>query len=270
MRKGFKEPLGEFMENEKKTNWYQESFIVEGWHSILSFLEKISLFYFIRTYLANLTNAKGEFIFKRWNDFVKENYFIVDFWVVFNNVLALIFVFLSQVSVPIWLKYILLIYGATRVFEIFIYQMNVIFVHPYKKSFVKYALCSYRRMTIMLIHNFFEIICWFAGTYMLLKFMQDPNASIALNLSFLQMITYNVNIAGEKPNLLPRIILQLQAIIGVFMTVLSFARFTSLLPKPHTMDELEKEEQADTDFKELNQKIDTLQEEIKQLKKDKF
>ena len=201
-------------------------------------------------------------MFKRWNNFVKGNYFIVDFWVVFNNVLALIFVFLSPVSVPIWLKYILLIYSAIRVFEIFIYQMNVIFVHPNNGSFRKYALRSYRRMTIMLIHNFFEIVCWFAGTYMLLKFMQDPNASIALNLSFLQMITYNVNIAGEKPNLLPRIILQLQAIIGVFMTVLSFARFTSLLPKPHTMDELEKEEQIDGNIKEISRRIDALREEI--------
>lgn len=108
--------------------------------------------------------------------------------------------------------------------------MNVIFVRPYKEKFD--ALRSYRRMTITLIHNFLKIICWSAGTYMLLKFIQNPNTSIALNLSFLQMITYNVNIAGEKTDLLPRIILQLQAIIGVFMTVLSFARFTSLLPKP--------------------------------------
>lgn len=125
-------------------------------------------------------------------------------------------------------------------------------------------------MTIMLLHNFFEIVCWFAGTYLLLNFMQFAKTDIvvALNQSFLQMITYNMEIAGEKPELLARTILQLQAVIGIFMTVLSFARFTSLLPEPNTLDELEKEESTNELIGQLTDKIKQLQEDIRQLKKD--
>ena len=59
MGKGSKN-LQKLVENEKKVNWYKEPFVVEGWHWILSFLEKISVFYFFRVYLANLKNAKGD------------------------------------------------------------------------------------------------------------------------------------------------------------------------------------------------------------------
>lgn len=254
----------------KNNKWYKEPFVIEFWHRLLIFLEKISVFYFLRSYLPNLKKSNGDFVFPKWRKFLSKNFFIVDLWVVLNNILAIIFIALVQLNIPIWLKYVFLIYGTLRVFEIFIYQLNVIFVHPYKINAGTYALKSYRRMTIMLLHNFFEIVCWFAGTYLLLNFMQfsKTDVNVALNQSFLQMITYNMEIAGEKPKLLARTILQLQAVIGVFMTVLSFARFTSLLPKPNTLDDSEKEVDISKLISKLSAKIDNLQEEIQQLKKD--
>lgn len=212
----------------------KKSFIVPFLERILLFLEKLSLFYFLRTFLPSLKSKKGKDFFPKIKKFLTGNYFIVDVWVIFNNILAVIFVFLVQLSIPLWIKYALLVYGGLRVFEIFIYQLNIIFVHPYRGKPKGYALESYRRMTIMLIHNFFEIIFWFAGTYMLLQIMQDKTPSLAILQSFLQMITYNIDIADGKQTVIAIIVLQLQAIIGVFMTVLSLARFTSLFPRPNS------------------------------------
>lgn len=241
----------------------RDSFIIKVWHHTLAFLEKISLFYLLRTFLPSL-KKEGVDRFPRLKTYLAGNYFIVDAWVVFNNFLAFAFVFFAQMSIPIWINYILLVYGGLRVFEIFIYQLNIIFVHPYRGGTQKYELESYRRMTIMLIHNFFEIVFWFAGTYILLQVMNDKN-SLAITKSFLQMITYDANIAGNKPTTIALIILQLQAIIGAFMTVLSLARFSSLFPKPNTKDDSEKTKQDYTE-EQLNmllEKVDKLEKELK-------
>lgn len=237
----------------------KESFIVPFWERVLLFLEKISLFYFLRTFLPALKKKNGEDRFPKIKNFLTENYFIVDVWVIFNNILAVAFLFLAQAHIPLWVKYALLVYGGLRVFEIFIYQLNIIFVHPYRGEPQEYALESYRRMTIMLIHNFFEIIFWFAGTYILLQIMQDKTPSLAIIQSFLQMITYNVEVAGSKPTAIAVVVLQLQAVIGVFMTVLSLARFTSLFPKPNSKN---KHEQEDN----LSEKIDKVLKEIEDMK----
>lgn len=205
----------------------KKSFLVDVWTIVLKRLEKISLFYFVRN--------------KILPNYTKNNYRFVDHWLISHTILAILFVFIAYLQhIPIWTKYILLVYGSIRVFEIFIYQLNVFLIHPYNSA--SYTLNSYRRMTIALIHNFFEIVFWFAGTYITLQFIANIDPSEAIYNSFTHMVTFSLTIDESKWSVFTVFILQFQALIGVFMTVLSLARFVSLFPQPRSLDEFEQVE----------------------------
>jgi len=96
-------------------------------------------------------------------------------------------------------------------------------------------------MTIALIHNFFEIVFWFAGTYVTLHFLTKTDTTTAVYRSFTHMVTYTMDIDDKKWSVFSVFILQFQGLIGVFMTVLSLARFISLFPQPGSQDEKEQE-----------------------------
>lgn len=202
------------------------SFLVNSWTIILQFLEKLSLFYVIRTYIApNATKGSHRF---------------VDYWLLIHTILAVVYVIVAALEqVPTSIKYIFLAYSCLRMFEILVYQLNVILVHPYNTK--NYSLNSYRRMTIALLHNFFEIIFWFAGTFIALKFLTDTSVPLAVYTSFTHMVTYSMDLEESKWSLVAILIMQFQAVIGVFMTVLSLARFVSLFPQPMSMDPAEQE-----------------------------
>lgn len=205
----------------------KKPFLVEAWSWSLQLLEKFSLFYIIRTWLLP-------------KDYTRGNYRFVDRWLLFHTILAISYVVLAGMEiVPSWVKYTLLIYGCLRMFEILIYQLNVILVHPYNNA--NYSLNSYRRMTIALIHNFFEIIFWFAGTFVTLQFIADATVPLAVYTSFTHMVTYSMELDDSKWSVIAVMILQFQALIGVFMTILSLARFVSLFPQPASQDPREQE-----------------------------
>lgn len=201
-------------------------FLVDLWTWTLQKLEMLSVFYIIRNVL--------------FPEFTKRNFRFVDSWLFGHTLLALLYVCIANLEwIPIAVKYALLIYGCLRMFEILIYQLNVILVHPYNT--VNYTLNSYRRMTIALIHNFIEIIFWFAGTFITLQFITDSTVPLAVYTSFTHMVTYSMELDDSKWTMLTIVLLQFQAAIGVFMTVLSLARFVSLFPQPASTDLKEQE-----------------------------
>lgn len=203
-----------------------DPFLVNLWTIILQVLERISVFDVIRRYIAPKQTSG--------------NYRFVDYWLVLHTFLAVIYVVIAGIEqVPSWIKYTLLVYSCLRMFEILVYQLNVILVHPYNTK--NYSLNSYRRMTIALLHNFFEIIFWFAGTFITLQFITNASVPLAVYTSFTHMVTYSMDLDESKWSMMAIFILQFQAVIGVFMTVLSLARFISLFPQPASMDPLEQE-----------------------------
>lgn len=225
----------------------KEPYLVAMWTAILKFLEKISVFYIVRNYI--LPN------------YTTRNYRFVDNWLVFHTLLSILFVVISYMdSVSIGIKYILVGYGSLRIFEIFIYQLNVLLVHPYQTT--SYTLHSYRRMTIALIHNFFEIVFWFAGTYITFQFINGIDPGYAVYHSFTHMVTYSLDIDSKQWPLLALIVLQGQALVGVFMTVISLARFISLFPQPQSTDSNEQHVDG-FEYSELKKDLDEIKEHLK-------
>lgn len=246
------------MANEKQ---HSESFLVGMWERIFTFFEAISIFYWIRKLFPKL----------------RKKYWFVDAWVLGNLIFAFLSIFIiSYLPMPRWLVLIIVAYGGLRVFEIFIYQMNVLLIHPFKGNKVSpYTLYSYRRMIVALIHNFFEIIFWFAATYVALEFtfehsLEQFNPIMVVYYSFIAMVSYTTHIEKGSWTLLATAVLHLQAIIGLFMTVISLARFVAFFPKPETMDQREREEtmadkmeRMEKELAALHKKMDLLLQEEK-------
>ncbi|MEK8019094.1 MAG: hypothetical protein VSS75_019665 [Candidatus Parabeggiatoa sp.] len=209
----------------------KDTFIVDFWEKIFRFLGKISISYLIRIYFPKTINYR------------------------FVDMLVLTYLLVSIISIPLVLsisshtiKILIAGFAMFRVFEIVIYQANVLLFDEFraKKAGKEYAIRGYRRIVILLLHNYFEIIFWFATQYIVFNNMfnfvvAESNVSMlgAIYTSFVVMTSFGF--ANISPlSVLAYSIVIGQAIIGLFMTLLSLARFISLIPSPQTMDDFEK------------------------------
>lgn len=206
------------------------SFIVEFWSSTFNFLAKVSVFSLVRKLFPSAITAR-----------------FVDFWVLSHLFLSMVAVIVAAYSPYPVLGYFFMSYGFLRTFEIVVYQMNVLLFDEYRvvKAGGEYRLEGYRRIVLLLLHNYFEIILWLACTYTVMAAdfdhkWQSGTGTVfgGIYSSFITMTTF-----GDF-DLLPKtalaaFVLLFHATVGLFMTLLSLARFVSLIPAPKTRDEIE-------------------------------
>jgi len=96
----------------------------------------------------------------------------------------------------------------------------------------------------MLLHNYLEVVIWFALFYLSFNYAFDNAAlkmntitqSIAFSFSTITSFGYATTFPISR---LGHVLTILESTIGVFMALIILARFVSLLPKPKTKDELE-------------------------------
>ena len=208
-----------------------KSFVVELWSGIFSILRWISPFQVIRTLIPAIRGSHG----------------FVDGWVLGNLQLSIVLLLMCSAPSLHWWEIIAICYGIIRVFEVFIYQINVLLFDEYRarKAGKTYALRGFRRLVILLLHNYAEIIFWFALFYRNLDWAFETGKinlnsfSVSLNFSFVTMTTFGYSTIFPKETL-GYILTLTQSIIGLFMALLILARFISLIPAPQTMDEFER------------------------------
>ncbi|NMA18070.1 MAG: hypothetical protein GX939_04870 [Clostridiaceae bacterium] len=204
-----------------------ESFLVDLWEWIFRGLSYISVFYLVRKITKNRT------------------YRFVDFWVIGNllfSLLSSILVFYLHENLT-WVMIILSIYGALRVFEMIVYQINVVFFDPYRSK--NYKIKSTRRMILALFHNYVEIMFWFAVIIYTVATVAHTHIANTLP-EYLRYITSTMlcvatfdrsvleNIVGD--NLFIAQVIFLAIVAGLIMTVISIARFIGLLPSVNEID----------------------------------
>lgn len=207
------------------------SFIVEFWSRVFSILAKLSLFALIARIRPSLVSAR-----------------FVDAWVLGHLLLAIASVAAITSLPPLHpIAFALVGYGTLRVFEIAIYQINVLLFDEYRavKAGKPYELHGYRRMVLLLLHNYAEIIFWLGCTYTVLaddyvhKWDNGAHTTLgAIYSSFITMTTFGDFDLLPKSDL-AAIVLLFHATVGLFMTLLSLARFISLIPAPKTRDPIE-------------------------------
>lgn len=201
----------------------EDGFIIEFWANIFSFLSKISIFSFVR---------------KKKND---NTHVFVERWVLWNLLLAITTTLIGYYlgNKIKWFLYIIIVYAILRVFEVIIYQLNVLFFDPYRteKRGKKYEIKSPTRMVILLLHNYVEVMFWYAAIIIALIQLSgnllDATWGEYVRSNILCIATFDSSgiqeIVGEFYSKLSGIVF-LQIISGVIMTIISLARFIGLMP----------------------------------------
>jgi hypothetical protein len=211
-----------------------KSWIVGFWSGVFSLLSWISPFALVAALLGRRVTAG-----------------FVDCWVAGNSALAVAALYLmsSQATEANAGSYLIFGYAWLRIFEIVVYQVNVLLFGEYRarRRGQEYAVHGYRRIVILLLHNYFEIVCWF-GTVYTFYFLSgdlitgpgqpDPTFFSVFRDSLLLMVSFEAD-RYSPANDLGLVLFSIHASVGIFMTVLVFARFLALLPAPSSMDPLE-------------------------------
>ena len=207
------------------------SFIVELWSKVFSILRWISPFQIIRILVPP----------------VKKSYLFVDVWVLGNLILSIVLLLICSAPNILWWEAIAIGWAIIRVVEVFIYQINVLLFDEYRarKAGKTYALRGFRRIVILLLHNYVEIIFWFAIFYRNLGWAFETGKIslnsffVSLSFSFTTMTTFGYSTIFPKETL-GNILVLIQSVIGLLMVLLILARFITLIPTPETLDEFEK------------------------------
>jgi len=208
-----------------------KSFIVQLWRRIFGFLRWVSAFHIIRQIFPNKTRSHT----------------FVDSWVLLNSLLSCLSIFIVRYDVQKWAVWALIIWGALRIFEIVIYQINVLFFDPYETEAgsQEYSLGGYRRIIILALHNYLELIFWFTSFYLQSRALfNDPKGVLNSWLGTIYYSVVTITTLGYG-DVTPcsdwtRFLVISQTLIGVFFIAVIVARFISYLPKPKTLDEKEK------------------------------
>lgn len=123
--------------------------------------------------------------------------------------------------------------------------MNVLFFDEWRArmSGTQYSLRGYRRIALLLMHNYAEIVFWFMAVLITMHHaahveITDPGFLATFRASLLSMVSFS---SGDIRGLssVASVVLAAQSVIGVFMTILTLSRFISLIPAPSSQDEAE-------------------------------
>ncbi|KPU26272.1 hypothetical protein TR13x_10830 [Caloranaerobacter sp. TR13] len=211
----------------------QDGFIMDLWEKIFSFLSKISIFTLLR------------FIRKRMGKEI--TYTFVDSWVLGNLILSILssIIVYNLTSEYEVLLFIIFGYGVLRVFEVIIYQINVLLFDPYrcKKQNKPYKIKSKSRMVLLLLHNYVEIMFWYSTmmiTLVVLILGKVDNSWMSyIRSNILCIVTFDSNVVIEAtgktfPYLYTLAFYEIMS--GIIMTVISLARFVGILPDVEEID----------------------------------
>lgn len=207
-----------------------EGFLLEYSNEIFYFLEKISIFNLIRKVKGNTT------------------YKFVDGWVLGNLIVAILstLIIYNLNNNSKVLIFIIFTYAVLRVFEVIIYQINVLLFHPYRafKAGKNYEINSVPRMVLALLHNYVEIMFWYSTMVISIVVLSDGSAyslpwSEYVKSNILSIATLDTSMIIDT---LPKgykflsDIAFFEIISGIIMTIISLARFVGNLPGVNTQN----------------------------------
>ena len=213
----------------------QQGFIIPFWSAVFGFMEKVSVFHWIsillKKYKPNL-----------------DRYTFVEFWVFGHLLVAILastIIYNLDPNPQMWyqvLIWFIIAYGALRVFEMIAYQINMLFFHPFRSD--DYHIKSARRTLILLLHNYAEIIFWYSAIQMGLLILAGHSLQQIwveyIRLNFYCIATLDSSVINSYFGNAPRFMANLtfvEILSGLIITIISLARFISLLPPVRELEE---------------------------------
>ena len=223
---------------------FHDGWLVEFWSFVFFVLDKVSVFYWLRQLMKLLGLHE-----------LRTSYGFVEVWVTAHTIIAAIVLVLTTtglLTVTDVVFPLILYYGGLRVFETVVYQINVLLFDEYRRfklckldsTLEPYKVRSFRRLVLLLLHNYFEVLCWFALFYVYFNIQNDLSMQHGISLvavvreSLYMMIAFGPE-ANEAISPTGQIILTIHSFVGVYMTVIVLSRFLALLPSPQSKDEMD-------------------------------
>lgn len=239
-----------------------DGFLVQLLFLLFRFLEKISVFYWLRKVAISKHEAKG----KIGKPFVM-TYIFPELWAVGNCIFAITAIEIIKNTSTDWLMIVLLIYAIERIFEMLIYQINVLFFSSLTACYLEetdeekyqrrqkekkqaqyiklmnenvvmapqtgvqeeYAIKSATRTVILLIFNMLEYILQFTVIYTSAINLQQINEEFGILQSFAYFMSMG-SLDGSGKNTWLMVVVYVETVIGIFMNILCLARFIGMLP----------------------------------------
>lgn len=211
-----------------------DGFIVPFWERIFRWLSHVSLFSFV------------SFLRKKYFNKVKvDNYRFVEYWILGNLLCSVCSSLVAYCSSCSWLSILLSLYGIFRIFEIVVYQINVMLFDPYRarKEKRRYAIKSPTRLVLLLMHNYVEIVFWFTTTvisFLSIDDMLTNTWAYYLQMNFICITTFDTSemLHSVKEENVFLLFAFLESVVGFLMTAISLARFIGLLPSVKSIDDI--------------------------------
>lgn len=204
------------------------SYIVSFWEAIFRMLSWVSPLKWLRHVPA-----------------IRGNDAFTDSWVLGNLSLGFLALIYASLKVNSCLSYVLLSWGALRIFETVVYQVNLILFDTFQSGLRAHR--SYRRLLILALHNYFEVLVWFAVAYRTFSSQFKPNGgvdvssligSLYYSLVTLSTVGYgDITPVGTGGTVL----VVAEILVGLFLTLLILARLVAFLPAPQTLDTAEQQ-----------------------------
>lgn len=179
----------------------------------------------------------------------KGSYGFVDAWVLGNLAVSVLCWWVLSIPQFCWWKMILILsYPGIRVFEIVIYQINVLLFNEWRegrklRSYPEwrarrarpYPWLDVRRLVLLVLHNYIEILFWFALFYRNFaclfhsEHIRLDSLMGSLYFSVVTMSTLGYGDIVPKDTFWGLFLIVIQTSIGIFIALLMLARFISLV-----------------------------------------
>lgn len=222
----------------KKVDIKEDGLVLCIFYYAFYYAKKLSLFEWIRCIAKAFWSRKHDN--REWERTkpVVFTYSFSDAWVLGNLGLSIAGVVLCSKYNNIAISWIFMIYAGLRMFEIFVYQVNVLLFDSIRAG-KNYEIKSATRSVLLLVINMFEYIVWFATIYVAVEriFFRTEPLGITYFLQSLVIFTnleVPASIIGEPNCGITNTVLTcayIESLLGMFMNILCLARFVGMLPE---------------------------------------
>lgn len=236
-----------------------EGFLVQAVFLIFYFLERCSVFFWLRKFGTWIHERMGH----KGKAFVN-TYIFPEIWVVGNIVAAILFEFLARRVSCRWFLVVMTAYAIERVLEMFVYQVNVLFFHRLNSTYMRktnreeekeknsskyqeqkgdteYRIKSATRTVLMLILNMIEYILQFAVIFAAVNSLWGNTQSyVGIAGSF--RVFMNMTNPDEFSGNVVLSFGYIETVIGMFMNIICLARFVGILPEVKEVQSRQTEE----------------------------
>jgi len=219
----------------------ESSFILSIWQSAI----RLTLFFSISRWSLDLLGTFVNFILRR-SGRKDITYGWVEIEVlVWTAAAGVALCLTTELKLSSSIVNILFILALLRLAEILIIQIDMTLFSTYQGQ--AYPVRSLRRTAILAIHNYIEIIIWFAFIYAAKSadFFTPPNTTLnhlSTSLYFSAVVMTTLGLGDIYPSSSHgRYVTAAHTVIGVFMSIVVFARMIGQLPRIDTFDSDETE-----------------------------